>query len=52
MTVFTNKSFFSNCCKTTAVAGTSVRICDILDTVILAVSILISCLIGFLVRVG
>lgn len=41
------KSF--NCCTYTAVAGTSMRIADILDTAIIAVSIIIVRLISLLV---
>lgn len=52
MTVYADKSFFSNCCMRSAVAGTSMRIFDLLDTVTLAVSILVARLIGLLVRVG
>lgn len=51
MTVYADKSFFSNCCMCSAVAGTSMLICDLLGTVTLAVPILVARLIGLLIRV-
>lgn len=42
------KSHSFNCCTASAVAGTSMHICDILDTAILAVSIIVVRLISLL----
>lgn len=49
MTVFTNHSSYSNYCKPFAVDGTSMHIHDILDTAVLAVSILVVHLIDLLI---
>ena len=51
MTMFANHPCHSNCCKSFAVAGTSMRICDILGTAVLAVSILVVRLIDLLIEV-
>ena len=49
MTTFASMSCYSNCCTASAVAGTSMRINDILDTAILAVSIIVVRLIDRLI---
>ena len=50
MTGVFSMSHASNCCGNTAVAGTSVRICNVLDTAVVAVSILIVRVRDLLVR--
>lgn len=49
---FTAMQQYTNCCSTFAAACTSARLGLILDTVILAVSIIIVLILGILLRVS
>lgn len=49
--VYTTMQQHPNCCSSSAAACTSARVCRILDTVALAVSIIIVLILGVLLKI-